>query len=196
MSHKVNLDRRTMMLSLLAISSSGALLACQPNSKAESQSSATVSLDYASTGNFFKADEMGFLTAIGNIIIPNTKTAGAGDAGIAAMLQQLVSDWADNNFKIYWRGGLDKLSRELSTRGGQDFMQLDEAQRAALLSDYDHDVFAGTLENNFYNDMKTTIATAYYMSEVGASEELIYEPVPGDWVGEVPFSDIGKTWAT
>jgi len=44
--------------------------------------------------------------------------------------------------------------------------------------------------------MKRTIATAYYMSEVGASEELNYDPVPGDWRADVPFSEIGKAWAT
>ena len=196
MKHELKIDRRTMMLSLLAISSAGALLACQASPEDKGASSSVMDLSFASPGNFFGAKELALITALGNAIIPDTDTAGAGNAGVATTLQRLVSDWADDNFKSYWRGGLDKLSGELTERASQDFMQIDQTQRTNILAKYDSEVFAGLIKDDFYGDMKTTIATAYYMSEVGASQELIYDPVPGDWIGEVPFSDIGKTWAT
>jgi len=34
------------------------------------------------------------------------------------------------------------------------------------------------------------------MTEVGADEELIYDPVPGDFQGCIPFEDVGRAWAT
>jgi len=75
-------------------------------------------------------------------------------------------------------------------------MNLPALQRNNVLTKYDNDVFTGRTENKFYRDIKQTIATAYYMSELGATEELHYEPVPGEWRGDVPFSEIGKAWAT
>jgi len=196
MSHKLNPNRRIMIQSLLAISAMGVLSACRARPEGDSASSSAISLDYASEGNFFDANELAFISALGNIIIPKTDTPGAGEADIVSTIQLLVSDWADDDFKRYWRGGLSHLSHELNGRGGKDFMQLTAKQSETLLTKYDQDVFAGRIKNKFYKDMKSTIATAYYMSEAGATEELIYEPVPGDWVGEVPFSKIGKTWAT
>jgi len=66
----------------------------------------------------------------------------------------------------------------------------------ALLSKYDASVFGGQTDDKFYRDLKSTAATAYYMSEIGASEELAYEAVPGDFKGCVSIADYPKTWAT
>jgi len=77
------------------------------------------------------------------------------------------------------------------------------ATLASLVKDWGDDKFKaywtagiGKVKDDFYKDMKQTAATAYYMSEIGASEELAYEPVPGEWIGCVPLSDYPKTWAT
>jgi len=193
----IMMKRRDAIKSLLAISAVGALAACTGKTEnGEAKSAASASLKYASEGKFFKAQELALLTALGDTIIPKTETVGAGEAGIAETLQQLVSDWADDDFKRYWRAGLSGLNATLLKSGGQGFEALSTKQRENVLGKYDSDVFDGAIKNDFYHDMKRTIATAYYMSEVGASEELNYDPVPGDWRADVPFSEIGKAWAT
>ena len=65
-----------------------------------------------------------------------------------------------------------------------------------MLGGYDAKVFSGQIDDGFYRDMKRTISTAYYMSEPGATQELAYEAVPGEWKGCVPLADYPKTWAT
>jgi len=193
----IMMERRDAIKSLLAISAAGALAACTGKTESgEAKSAASASLKYASEGKFFEAQELALLTVLGNTIIPKTETAGAGEAGIAETLQQLVSDWADDDFKRYWRGGLNRLKATLLKSGGQGFEVLSTKQRENILGKYDSDVFGGAIKSDFYRDMKRTIATAYYMSELGATEELHYEPVPGEWRGNVPFSEIGKAWAT
>jgi hypothetical protein len=194
---KLVMQRRDAIKSLLAISAAGALAACRGSTESiEGKSSSSTSLKYASEGKFFGAKELALLTALGDTIIPKTETAGAGEAGIADTLQQLVSNWADDDFKRYWRGGLNNLDTVFLKRGGQKFEAHSAKQRENILAKYDSEVFGGAVENDFYRDMKRTIATAYYMSEVGATEELNYDPVPGEWRADVPFSDIGKAWAT
>jgi len=194
MTDKLIFTRRDSIKSLLAISAAGALAACKQREESTAKTSSGAGLKYASEGQFLGINELAFISALGDTIIPKTKTVGAGEAGVAAKLQQLVSDWADNNFKLYWREGLSELSAALNVLAGQDFMKLSALQRENVLAKYDSDVFGGRTE--FYRDVKQTIATAYYMSEPGATEELHYEPVPGDWKGDVPFSEIGKAWAT
>lgn len=200
---KGHLTKREAMKALLAISAVGALAACKAGDDAAQNGAAQNGAGIKSASAFkepnpafFTQKELAFLTATAQAIIPKTETPGAADAGVPDVIANLVAEWGDDAYKDYWRTGLADLSAALGAGAEADFTALTDAQRHERLAAYDADIYAGRKESEFYKDMKTTLVTAYYMSETGATEELIYEPVPGDWVGEVPFSDIGKTWAT
>ena len=198
MANDITFSRRDSIKSLLAISAAGALAACtgKPPEEGGGNSAASASLKYASDGKFFNAKEMALVAALAQTIIPKTDTAGAIEAGVPETIQGLASEWGDDNYRKYTRSGLAALDKYFKSVGGQAFADQSERQRESLLSKYDASVFGGKTEDQFYKDFKSTVATAYYMSEPGATEELIYEAVPGEWKGCVPFSDIGRTWAT
>lgn len=183
------LERRGAIKGLLAISASGALAACSSGNDAPKTKA-------VSTAKELSASHMVLLTALVDTIIPQTDTGGAVAAGVPATLASLVKDWGDTSFQSYWTGGLDMLGKTLNAKAGQSFANLSPKQRESLLGKYDADVYEGKIKDDFYKDMKRTAATAYYMSEIGASEELAYEPVPGEWIGCVPLADFPKTWAT
>ena len=194
---KLIMQRRDALKSLLAISAASALAACTGKTESgEAKPAASASLKYASDGKFLNAAEMALVAALAQTIIPKTDTAGAIEAGVPEDVQGLASEWGDDNFRKYTRTGLAALDTHFKSVGGQAFADQSEKQRESLLSKYDADVFGGKVKDDFYRNFKSTVATAYYMSEPGATEELIYEAVPGEWRGCVPFSDIGRTWAT
>jgi len=141
-------------------------------------------------------DEMALVAAIAQTIIPKTDTAGAVEAGVPDVIQSLFTDWGDDNFRTYWRVGLDNLEQHFIKSGGQPFAKMTASQQANLLGKYDAQAYTENGFDDFYKNMKSTIATAYYMSEPGATEELAYEAVPGEWRGCVPLSEFPKTWAT
>ena len=111
-------------------------------------------------------------------------------------LQQLATEWGDDGFRAYWRGGLKSLVSKLQDAESTAFTEQPADQRQLILSAHDAEVFDGAIEDGFYRDFKATVVQAYYMSEAGASEELAYEPVPGEFIGCVDLSDFPKTWAT
>ena len=226
---KAILNRREAVAALLAISASSALVAC--NDATEAGGTAEVSADYADEGVFFSASELALIGALANTVIPDTDTPGAVAAGVPEVIQGLASDWGDDNYRKYLRGGIAGLGKRLRADAGRDFADLSPARRESLLARIDADAFApaepvpapsgeetayGDAEDmtapaevgeaadrrrreagrNFYRDFKNTVATAYYMSEVGATEELAYEAVPGEWIGDAPLSQYPKTWAT
>lgn len=194
---KIVMQRRDALKSLLAISAASALAACTGKTESgEAKPAASASLKYASDGKFLNASEMALVAALAQTIIPKTDTAGAIEAGVPEAIQGLASEWGDDNHRKYTRTGLVALDKHFKSVGGQAFADQSEKQRESLLSKYDADVFGGKVKDDFYRNFKSTVATAYYMSEPGATEELIYEAVPGEWKGCVPFSDIGRTWAT
>ncbi|NNC37240.1 MAG: gluconate 2-dehydrogenase subunit 3 family protein [Acidimicrobiales bacterium] len=194
----MNIQRRDAMKMLLAISASGALAACGDQSKTDTkQDGEDPLLKYAEAGKFLSMQEMAFLTAMAATIIPRTDTPGAVEAGIPQTIQDLLSTWGDDTVRQYWRSGLQSVQAGLKgADGSNDFATLAANAREAVLAKFDAGVYANTIENDFYKDFKSTIGSAYYMSETGATEELIYDPVPGDFKGCIPFSDVGKAWAT
>ena len=187
-------DRRGMFKGLLAISAAGALAACGQNGDGQSQSLPDPKPEPKS--GFFDASEMALLAAIGQTIIPKTETAGAVEAGVTETLQDLATDWGNDQLRAYWRMGLSNLKTALTTDAGISFEELSISDRATALAAYDAQVFDGEVEDGFYRDLKATIVQAYYMSEPGATEELEYDPVPGEWIGCVPLADYPKNWAT
>lgn len=192
MTH-LSLDRRDMFKSLLAISAAGALAACGAGqgSDAEPEPEAP-----AAPSGYLNATEMALIAAVAQTLIPQTDTAGAVEAGVPETLQALATDWGDDGFKTYWRNGLTDLAAALEAQSGSAFEPMTPDQRLPVLTAFDAAVFDNEIENGFYRDLKATIVQAYYMSEPGATEELAYEPVPGDWIGCVPLSDYPKNWAT
>ena len=47
----------------------------------------------------------------------------------------------------------------------------------------------------WFHTMKELTLVGYYTSEIGATQELQYEHVPGRWVPCAPLDEIGRTWA-
>lgn len=189
--HDIHLNRRNVFQSLIALSAVGGLAACGGAEEAPSGQVAG-----AAAPGYFTASEMALIAAVAQTIIPNTDTAGAVQAGVPVTLQNLATDWGNTEFQQYWRNGLTALDTALTSEGGDRFTSLSPSEREAALSAYDASVFAGTVEDGFYRDFKATVVQAYYMSEPGATEELAYDPVPGEWIGCVPLSEFPKTWAT
>jgi len=190
MTNLLMTDRREAMKALLAISAASAMTACLSGEEAGQGASKV------SSAPTLSASEMALVAALGQAIIPKTETAGAIEAGVPDVIQSLFTDWADDNTRRYWRAGLQNLDQHFVKSGGQSFAKMNASQQASLLEKYDAKAFAESGFDDFYRNIKNTIARAYYMSEAGASEELVYEPVPGDFKGCVPLSDQPINWAT
>ncbi len=186
----LNINRRETMLSLLAVATTG-LVACREN-PAERVANQAIP-EYKIGDPFLNGDEMAFLTAIAGLIIPNTDTPGAVEAGVPDMIQELLSNWGDDSVRTYWRAGLKSVTDQF---GGGKFNELGVEEQTKLLSALDSGVYNGSIDVSFYKDLKQAISGGYYMSEVGATQELAYDPVPGDFLGCIEFSEIGKAWAT
>ena len=185
------LQRRQVFQGLIALSAIGGLAAC---GGAEAPTSGQISGDAAP--GYFNAQEMALSAAVAQTIIPQTETAGAVQAGVPKTLQDLATDWGYSEFQQYWREGLTALGPALATDDGTTFESMSPGERKTALGTYDAGVFSAELEDKFYKDLKTTVIEAYYMSEPGATEELAYEPVPGEWIGCAPLTEFPKTWAT
>lgn len=83
---------------------------------------------------------------------------------------------------------LDTVGRRLNAMGRGDFIGLAPARQFALLARLDADAFAPGHEGDAWHKIKELILTGYYTSEIGGSQELRYELVPGRWEPDIPIS--------
>ena len=196
------MDRREIIKGLMAVTAAGGLAACGDRPAAEAprrapNPEAYYPPSFHAPGAYFSPREMGVLSAIAQTIIPQTDTAGAKEAGVPNTLQALLSEWADDGMRSEWRRILRLLEHRLDEAVGSPFARAKQPAREAALAPLDAAIFEGKHEElASYKDLKFTIATAYYMSEPGATEELRYEALPGRWEGCIPLEEVGRTWAT
>jgi hypothetical protein len=122
-----------------------------------------------------------FTERLCDLVIPKTDTPGSAEAG-AAEFVLLALDHGMNGLD---GGSLLAVRESLQTAGGGDFLTLGLAEQTRLLEALDARTFthSGSADPGApeiaWQHLKPAIIAGYYTSEIGASQELVYEPVPG-----------------
>jgi len=156
---------------------------------------------------FFSEPQAAVVTEIVQIMIPRTDTPGAAEVGVPAFIDTMLKDAYAADDQKRFLSGLAAFE-ELSTREHESpFLKLEPAQRAALVQSV-HDA---ALEENlklprsavrrqrpFILMTKELSLLGYFTSEVGATQVLQYQAIPGAYHGCLPLAQAGngKTWAT
>lgn len=130
------------------------------------------------------------LDVVAEIIIPATDTPGARAAGVPQFVDRAVATYYDPADGERLKAGLDRIDGDARAAHGAAFVSLTGAQQLALLTGYDTEGAA------FFKALKELVTIGYFTSEPGATIALRYDPVPGDYRGCIPVSEVGRGWAT
>lgn len=185
-------DRREVLLGLaFALGGAAALAGCGRSSNE------AIVASVAPTGElkFYDADQFRMIRLLSDAIIPRTDTPGALDVQAPEYLDGMMSVWASEQTGREHRETLTMIEAAL----GGGFADLPDAERRAAVARLDAEAYAanGDAPGGIaarYRTLKSLIASVYYASEPGATEELQYELIPGRWDGDAPLSEIGRTW--
>ena len=133
------------------------------------------------------------MTALSERVLPTTDTPGAIAAGVPAYIEKLLADWAKPGDRVPILAGLDAIE----ARSMQDYRvsaaQATAAQQDALLTLAMNDQLpSGEV---FFQAFRQLVITGYFTSEIGMTQEREYLPVPGEYNGAFPFSQINKVYS-
>lgn len=137
-------------------------------------------------GLAFSSDDIALLDEIGETIIPTTDTPGAKAACIGAFIAMMVTDCYDHAQHTAFKAGLDRLRRE-------GFLQATPAERTARLNTLNAELNQSrTLKkaaqpDTFFKMAKQLTILGYFTSEIGATQVLDFNEVPGRLDGNVPY---------
>jgi hypothetical protein len=152
------------------------------------------------------------------IIIPATDTPGAKEAGVGPFIETMLKDCYSEAQGAHFMKGLEAVVAKSKELGGS-FTELDAAKQVEVVKAMEAD--AKTEEENkkkevqidsetgkekqgsaaeepvtpFFTLMKELTLFGYFSSEIGATQELDYVPVPGKYEGCIPLKEGQKAYA-
>lgn len=148
------------------------------------------------------------LTLITDLIIPETDTPGAKGARVNEFIDLILTEWASEEERQKFLAGLTDVDKNSNALFGKDFIDAAPAQQEELLRDFDqrfaverenvlphryvrrsHD---SQLEGSFFGVVKRMTLYGYYTSEIGFSQELRKEIIPGAYHGCTPVTGASK----
>lgn len=141
---------------------------------------------------------------VAQIVIPKTDTPGAGEVGAGDFVILALAHGLDGTRDPGAAAAipavvpaprrpdgslrhLDWLEGELDRRASGDWASKDATARTAALAALDAEAYSGRAPHP-WKAIKGLILTGYYTSEVGGSQELRYEPVPGRFDPALPLT--------
>lgn len=158
----------------------------------------------------FNEGQQASVALLSEMIIPTSDTPGAIKAGVPDFIATIVSQWYNETERKAFFRGLHALDAYCQAAGGIPFHEADEATRLAALReqeqitiDYQSQQTAGgghplarKANDNlpFFGMLKELVVVGYYTSEVGATQELSYLPIPGFYDGNYDYAKVGRRW--
>jgi hypothetical protein len=143
------------------------------------------------------------VTAIAELIIPQTDTPGAKAARVNEFIDLILTEWMEDKERARFLKGLADVDARGRGLFGKDFVACSPGQQTELLTELDADLARAREalppgstergrgpqpEDHFFFNMKSLTLVGYYTSEVGATQELQYEVIPTEHAACVPLS--------
>lgn len=183
-AENAKVNRRAMLLGVVVLLGGAAAL-----SRFARKSAGTAPAD----GPALSAEQFALLEQIVDVMIPATDTPGALAAGVPVFIRQMLVEWASPASRAEIAGVLEGIEKHAWAKFGAAFVELQPERRHEVVRSFDEDRV--TRQEPAYGKFKYLVLAGYYQSEIGATQELRYELIPGAWRSCVPYSEIGRASA-
>ena len=159
---------------------------------------------------FFSEGQARSIEVLSEIIIPKTSTPGAIDVGVPQFIDTLLKEAYNKGDQDSFLKDLTAFEDDAKKTFGDSFEECAAADQLTLFKKYHDAAFANQIEKPplgwwnprksaekpFILKVKELVLLGFFTSQVGASDILQYNQVPGPFKGCVPLVEVGKAWAT
>lgn len=132
------------------------------------------------TNPFLSTGQLKSISALAELIIPETDTPGAISAGVPGFIELMLSDWYTAEERQPFLDGLAGLDELCGAEWNLAFADCPVEQQTVALQQAEG--------SEFFSMARDLTVLGYYTSEMGASVELRYNPVPGAYNGDYDYS--------
>lgn len=150
------------------------------------------------TPTLFSTDQARVVTNLSDVILPAGESSpAASEVGVPQFIETMVEQVYSEVQQREFLEGLDKFSDDFRTEIESEFFEGEDIDKFDFT--YNQNLLAvdeDPARNPFFLTFKELTLLGYFTSEVGATQVLQYEAVPGRYDGCVPLEEVGRTWAT
>ena len=144
---------------------------------------------------FRPADEQ-LIADIAETIVPATSTPGAKAAEVHKFIQKIVADCYEPADRDKFMKGLADVDNYAKvTFSSKGFSACTTAQQIETLQVFEKEHHADKKAKPWWGTFKSLTMTGFFTSEIGCTQVLRYEPVPGRYDGAAPYKKGDKLWA-
>jgi hypothetical protein len=139
-------------------------------------------------------DRLLLLNEMAETIIPETDTPGAKAANVGEFIIHAVETCLPADRRRAFYDGLDRAEAACVSKFGQSFAVCNDNQKTSFFSELEKQPAAEAGMPSFFTALKMLVLHGYFTSEIGATQALNYDPVPGGWVADMVINDQTKAW--
>ena len=152
----------------------------------------------------FNAHQDATVTAMAELILPETDTPGAKAARVNEFIDLIVAEWYSEEERSLFLAGLAKMDAQTQTSFGKSFVDASVAQQAEILRVLGEELAEASTsmetaprgyrgadpepEDNFYHMFRDLTLAGYFTSEIGFTQQLHEEIIPGHFDGCTPVT--------
>lgn len=151
---------------------------------------------------FLSSADVAVLDEVGETILPTTaKAPGAKAAEIGRFMNVIVTDCYEAEDQAVFATAVPSINAIALEQHGRPFVDLEPVQRRDLLVALD----AAAKEQDasradgaplhYFSLVKQLTLWGYFTSEVGCTQALRYNPIPGRYDGCVDYVDGDRAWS-
>lgn len=154
--------------------------------------------------DFFSNDQATLIGELAETILPKTKTPGAKDLKLDRFIDQIIKQVLSKEDQQLFLKGMDAFEAEAKELNGKNFIDSSSEQRNKLLTKLEQEIAKETpsiwgfstqkevAPLSFYRKAKELTLLGYFTSKEIGKEVLVYDPVPGHYLSDIPVSQAGK----
>ena len=135
------------------------------------------------------------LQALVDVILPATDSPAASAANTHVFVDAAAHACATKAEQAMLRAGLEDLENETQAKHDRAFVDLTPEQQATLLKPRAQADAALPYDQSFFKILKDYTLVGYFHSEIGATQALAYEQIPGGYEADIPLRPGQKAWA-
>lgn len=149
----------------------------------------------------FSSDDIAYLDEIAETILPATNIPGAKAARVGEFMTVMVTDCYNEKEQDTFYNGMKKINELSKKQFDNSFINITPQQKYTLLTQLDKEqkeFMKNKKENetsHYFRMMKELTLLGYFTSEIGCTKAKRYVPVPGKFVGCIPYKKGDKAFA-
>lgn len=151
-------------------------------------------------------EQESLLASLADTILPDTDVPGALRAGVPAYITALLATVFTARERDWFIRGLQKIQDHSHTRYHLPFEHCRENDRLDILQYFEskalyrieilNKIRRRVFGEPFIKQLKRLVVNGYCTSRLGATEGLVYDPIPIGYETCTPLSNQPRTWAT